>query len=157
MMDKLMKLKEAKGSSMRPVEKDAKSAVLKDILAEATKEMSNGLHGLKKVTVAAPDKAGLHAGLKQAGKIVDQEAALQPSRDARLAGGDDIGQDGAQEMPAEGSPEEEADESAPFEAAEQHAMHQHSPEELAMHPHEIDAKIQALTHLKHKKLSHKGA
>lgn len=137
MMDKLMKLKEAKGSSMRPVEKEAKSAVLKDILSEASKEMGEGLKGIKKGSgvFAEAKKAGPEDGLAQAAETVDEETEGRPYRDARLAGGDDIGEDGAEDMPA---------------------AHEHSPEEEQMEPHEIDAKIKALTELKHKKMTQKG-
>lgn len=129
-MDKLMKLKAASKDSMRPVEKDAKMSVLKDIASEASKEMGSALPGLKKVSVMAPNKDALKQGLQKAEEMVS----------------------------GEGSPEEEAQESSAFEKSEPaaHDAQECSPEEMAMSPDELDQKIQALQHLKEEKSQQKG-
>lgn len=53
-------------ANMDPIKKKAKMGVLKEISDMAGGAMSDDLKGLKKVTVAAPDKAGLSMGLKKA-------------------------------------------------------------------------------------------
>ncbi len=132
MIDKLMKLKEMKKGSgeMRPVEKNAKMSVLKDLIGEAGNEMSSGLHGLKKVSVMAPNQRGLEKGLDKAKQLV------------------------------EGSSEEESSDMSPEmadEMGESHEGMECSPEEMEMSPEELDQKIQALMKLKEDKMSsHEG-
>jgi hypothetical protein len=61
------KLMEKKGKgSLDPEYKSAKMDVLKALHKEMGDMMGSDLHGLKKVTVAAPDKEGLAEGLDKA-------------------------------------------------------------------------------------------
>lgn len=129
MLDKLMKLKEAKQHGpMRPVEQNAKMSVLKNLIGEANSEMGDGLKSMKKVSVMAPSEKGLSAGLDKAKELVGDESD-------------------------EGSPEEEAMESPEEEQAEAHSPEECSPEEEAMSPEDLDKRIQALMSLKEEKLS----
>lgn len=67
---KLLKKKMDEGHSLNPINKDAKMGVLKDLHKMASDSMADKLHGLKKVTVAAPDEKGLEHGLDKAKEIV---------------------------------------------------------------------------------------
>lgn len=68
---KLLKKKMDEGKELSPVDKEAKMGVLKDLHKMASDSMSDKLHGLKKVTVAAPDEKGLEHGLDKAKQIVN--------------------------------------------------------------------------------------
>lgn len=77
--EKLLKSKLEKEGEMAPEKKEAKlKAVseLKDMAKELMKgDMEGRLAGLKKVTVAAPSKEGLKAGLEKAEELVGAEEA----------------------------------------------------------------------------------
>lgn len=91
------------GKELNPIDKDAKMGVLKDLHKMASDSMADKLHGLKKVTVAAPDEEGLKHGLDKAQEIVsDMPGMLEEAED--------------------GHPEEELEESSEHELSE-------SPEE----------------------------
>lgn len=82
LLDKLMEKK--KGSSPLPEEyKKAKMGMLGNLSSEMTGMMGNDLKGdMNKVTVAAPDKAGLAQGLDKAQGILgeaDEESAEDPA------------------------------------------------------------------------------
>jgi hypothetical protein len=73
-MKGLKELMEMKGRMKQdPMAKKAKLGVLGDIGKMATGMMGNDLHGLKKVTVAAPDKTGLEMGLSKAKDMMGKE------------------------------------------------------------------------------------
>lgn len=85
MMDKFDKMLEKKGKKISPVEQKAKRDVLSDLHGQASDMMGDKLAGLKKVSVAAPDKEGLAAGLEKAGELLESEEdedALSPSPEA---------------------------------------------------------------------------
>jgi hypothetical protein len=64
-------LMKAKGQKkMDPMEKEAKTGILKEISKMAGDMMGSDLKGLKKVTVAAPDKEGLEKGLEKAKELM---------------------------------------------------------------------------------------
>ena len=69
-MKKMMGKK--KDGKLSPVEKEAKSSVLKDLSASAAEMMKEKLGGMKKVSVAAPSKSGLKEGLKLAEKLTEK-------------------------------------------------------------------------------------
>lgn len=71
-MNKLDKLMEKKGKKLSPVEQRAKSDVLSKLRGEASEMMGSKLDGLKKVSVAAPDKDGLEAGLSKAKELLGE-------------------------------------------------------------------------------------
>lgn len=68
-------LKEILGakSKIDPVEKEAKLAAIKGMRKMAGGMMSDDMKSMKKVTVAAPDEAGLEAGLEKAQDLVGSE------------------------------------------------------------------------------------
>lgn len=68
-MSELLK-KKSSGPAMDPKEKSAKMGVLKDIRDMAMGSMGDEIKGMKKVSVAAPDQAGLEEGLDTAKGIV---------------------------------------------------------------------------------------
>jgi hypothetical protein len=70
-MDKLFKLMEKKGKKISPIEQKAKSDVLSKLQGEASDSMGEKLSGLQKVSVAAPDKDGLKAGLEKAEDLLE--------------------------------------------------------------------------------------
>lgn len=73
MHDKMKKLMEKKKEGkLSKNEVAAKSHVLKELSDDMGDIMKDRLHGLKKVTVAAPSKAGLKEGLKMAEKITEK-------------------------------------------------------------------------------------
>lgn len=87
MLDKLMKLKEMKkgSSEMRPVEKNAKMSVLKDLIGEAGNEMVGGMRNLKKHPASedannAPKFMGLEHDDSISPEVADEmsEAVMAP-------------------------------------------------------------------------------
>lgn len=71
----MKELKELLGakSKIDPVEKEAKLAAIKGMRKMAGGMMSDDMKSMKKVTVAAPDEAGLEAGLEKAQDLVGSE------------------------------------------------------------------------------------
>jgi hypothetical protein len=149
MKSKLDALKAAKsGSSMSPVEKDAKMSVIQAMRDMAQGHMGDRLKGLKKVTVASDDPEGLKAGLDKAKQMLgkgDEEAG-----DSDAA---DMGDSDGSEMEDES---EEGDEGHVGDLMHQ-AMnaHEHADEgpEMAsedehMSEDELDAKLQQLMKMK---------
>lgn len=145
--EKLMKRLDKKGAKdLDPLEKDAKMGVMKELSRQAGSMMGSKIHPMMKAEVASDSKEGLKAGLGKAKQIIEgspEEEAGESKEEEIQEGDHDAG-------PAEGSAEEEAGESKSEEDAEIEAEHaDHSPEEL-------DAKIQKLIELKHKKESGKA-
>lgn len=98
MIDKLEKLlskKHKAGKMLGDDEKKAKMDVIGCMRDMAAKAMGDKVSGLKKVTVAAPDKEGLEKGLDKAKELLDSKEAEEPK---------------SEEMDSEESPEEEASE-----------------------------------------------
>lgn len=73
-MKDLMELlkKKKKGEPLPENYKKAKMGVLKEIGDMASSDMGEGIKGLKKVTVASPDKEGLEKGLGLAEKMISK-------------------------------------------------------------------------------------
>lgn len=69
MFKELLKKKQSKGE-MDPKHKEAKMGVLKEIRDMAAGDMGDEIKGMKKVTVAAPDRKGLEEGLDRAEDMV---------------------------------------------------------------------------------------
>lgn len=109
MMDELMKALSKKGESsdMSPEEKKAKMEVVMELLQMAQEAMGdnvkNGLDGMQKVEVMAPNKAKLSEGLDMASDIVDK------------------GPEALMEHEKEETPEEEKVETPEMEMAEEKA------------------------------------
>lgn len=82
-MDKLMKMAAGKKkSNLSDVEKDAKMSVLHELKKLATDKMKDNLGGLKKVTVASPDKQGLSKGLEAAQAMMEGEEIGESDEEA---------------------------------------------------------------------------
>lgn len=61
--------------------KDAKMGLLKELQKVMSEEMAGDVAGLKKVTVAAPNQAGLEEGLEKAKEVVEGEESEEDSED----------------------------------------------------------------------------
>ncbi len=133
-LEALMKKKQGE-SELSPMHKEAKMGVLKDLHEMASKLMKGNLdghlEGMKKVTVASPDKEGLALGLEKA-----KEMMSNPAKDA----GDEESHEDPLEEKSE-SPEVEASE----EAQSGEEMRHELPREKAAVSHDdIDKQIEEL-------------
>lgn len=79
MMEKLMSKKDQE--PLDPMRKEAKMSMLQALLQEMRGMQSGDLHGLKKVSVAAPDKEGLAEGLDKAKTMLGDASAGDESKD----------------------------------------------------------------------------
>lgn len=128
MHDKLKKLiekKKMKGDDLSDNEAKAKGSVLKELIGDMAGEMGGKL---KKVTVAAPSKAGLEKGLDKAKQMMGH----LPS-DEKM---DEMTKD------AEGGHEEESEYGKEAEGEE--AEGEHSPEAIKAKIKELEAKLKEL-------------
>ena len=99
----LMKKKKSEGGEMKEDKMSSKLKVLRELRGMANEAIGSDLPSLKKVTVAAPDKEGLEAGLEKAEELVEKspmEAALSEADEE------------SSELDAEGGTYEEACEAA---------------------------------------------
>jgi len=71
--ERLLEEKAKKGKKMSDSERQAKMDAVKDIDGMASKMMGDKLAGLKKVTVASPDKKGLEKGLDVAKELLSAD------------------------------------------------------------------------------------
>lgn len=134
LLGKLM-AKKGRDENMSPEHKQAKMKVLKDLHDEMSKMMSGDLHGLKKVTVAAPDKQGLQEGLSKAQDLMSHGTHL----DDDSANGEDGHEHEADDesMMSDGGMVNNAD--APFQ---EDAM-EHNPDLQDDHSEEDDEELEA--------------
>jgi|ERR1035437_2497075 hypothetical protein len=160
--DKLMnKLKKNGAKDLDPLEKSAKMGVVKELSRQAGSMMGDKVHpGMGKVSVASNTKEGLHHGLQDADKFLAHAGG--PNSLAQHTGTSIPGKHGE-----EGSHEEEASEPhsealaegdvSPAEGSHESPIGQSEEELAAKHadtsPEELDAHIQKLTALKHKKMA----
>ena len=103
-MGALQKLMSKKGGDdeMDPMVKSKKMEALQALHDEMSKMMGGDLAGLKKVTVAAPDKAGLELGLDKAKDLMGKGVDLDDdSMKDELADADDASDDADHEHEAE--------------------------------------------------------
>lgn len=133
MNDLLSKLIAKKGADddMDPQYRQSKMAVLSQLMQEMSKMEAGGLATPKKVVVAAPDAAGLSAGLAKAQDLVDP-AAEDDSAEA---------EDEAPEMDG-GDHAHEAEDSDPEAASGM--SHTGDDSMDAMSPEDLQAQIQKL-------------
>lgn len=91
MHEKFKKLLEKKGEEISPEKLEAKKNAVSEMRDLAASMMGDHLKGLKKVTVAAPDKQGLEEGLDKAKEIAhklpiaedeDDESSESPDMEA---------------------------------------------------------------------------
>ena len=82
-LEKLME-KKKDGKALDPEYKKAKMSVLGSLHDEMKKMIGDDLHGLKKVTVASPDKEGLEEGLEKAKELVSaKDEAEEPAEEEK--------------------------------------------------------------------------
>lgn len=132
-MKKMMGKK--KDGKLSPVEKDAKSSVLKDLSDSAADMMKEKLGGLKKVSVAAPSKSGLQEGLKLAEKLTEK----MPEKSGMDEAGEQEEEMVADAEDGHGMEGEEAEEAAEEEGEEK------SKEELLAEIERLKAKIEKMS------------
>lgn len=141
---KLMEKKKSSGDKMSPVEQKAKGSVLSDLMSSMDGMDKDKLAGMKKVTVAAPDKAGLEHGLDMAADLVQKGPLKAMSHDEVGDSGnepDESNQDESEENhESDEDPAHEENESAETEADEK--SHEESPEEIHAKIQELQAKLQ---------------
>lgn len=72
-------LKELLGAKKKidPIEKDAKLAAIKGMRKMAGDMISDDIKGMQKVTVAAPDKTSLEAGLEKAQDVLKHSPDME--------------------------------------------------------------------------------
>jgi len=147
---------------LSPMEKDAKMGIVGELHKQASAMLHGKVHPAGKVTVASNSKEGLHHGLLKADELLKHSGGEDSVRDHT---GTDLPHAEQEEVEAdqghdehEGSPEEEANEPV-SEALDEGDVSPADSEEdgdlEAEHadksPEELDAHIQKLTALKHKK------
>jgi hypothetical protein len=151
-----------KKSEMSDMEKNAKMSVLKDARDMAAHAMGQKLHGLKKVSVMAPDKEGLSKGLDKAKELLggSEDDLHEPSempKDSDEPMDTDMSEISEHPMDdhhtpgpkseMEEMPDSDADES-PVEPNEMHEQYEHLEH---ADPHELDKHIAHLQMMKQKK------
>lgn len=117
MEDRLKKLKKKHDEQkMSPIHQKGKLQALGELRKMAQDLMGEHLHGLKKVSVMAPDKEGLEEGLRKAEELVghgDMSPAAVEHMGHMEPDGDEDGmeehEEEAQELPEEGQAEEDAE------------------------------------------------
>lgn len=129
MNDLLAKLMAKKGQDdeMDSDYKDSKMSVLQALKDEMTKMMAGDLGGLKKVTVAAPDQAGLKDGLAKAQELMGKNTHLDD--DSAEADADDSDDD-AKDADHEHVADDEGSEDSGMEHPSDDSLDAMSPEEL---------------------------
>lgn len=142
---KLMAKKKETGDKMSPVEQKAKGSVLSDLMSSMDGIDKEKLSGMKKVTVAAPDKAGLEHGLDMAANLVQKGPLKAMSHDEVGDSGnepDESDQDESEENhESDQDPAHEANESAETESDEE-SHDEDSPESIHAKIQELQAKLQ---------------
>jgi hypothetical protein len=126
MFKKLIEKKRQEGKTISGVHAKAKSSVLADLMAELGGMGLDKIKGLKKVTVAAPDKSSLEEGLMKAKEMLKDDNMSE----------DESNEDSEEE--SHESPEEEMTE----ETSEDDSTE--TPEELEAQLEEIKAKLAKL-------------
>ena len=149
MYDKLMKKLDKKGKKLEPNEKEAKMNVVKELSKQAGDMLGDKVKGLKKVSVAAPDKAGLEKGLDVANKII--KGGLPGSHSDKNP--DDKMEEAEEEMGSDLDHDNEEGESPEHKEAvlgEEPSMVEECQDKS---PEEIEKMIQELQNLKQEKLA----
>jgi hypothetical protein len=158
-----MKEDKKKKSEMSDLEKHAKMSVLKDARDMAASAMGQKLHGLKKVSVMAPDREGLAKGLHKAQELLgsSEDDLHEPEEMPKdVDEPEDTDMSEISEHPLDdhhtSGPKDEMEESSDSEAEESpiepNEMHEHYEHLEHLDPHELEKHIAHLTMMKHKKM-----
>ena len=108
-----------KGKPISGVHKDAKLAMVKELQKAMGDDMTDDVRGLKKVSVAAPDKESLAKGLDTAKELIGKPGEDNSSMGSEDGHGEMLGHSlENDDMGEEESPAHEASESADVEAQE---------------------------------------
>ena len=162
-LKRLIAKKKADGHELSPGEKLAKSAVLGHLMDDMDSMGADKIQGLKKVTVAAPDKKGLEHGLKEASDLVEKGPLHSEDEDDVSDHGDDENEQEPHDFHDEdvsSDDEEEKEDGNPeegdYKSEEEAPVHhsQKAPEE--MDEHELHDHINKLKQLHAAKKSHFG-
>jgi hypothetical protein len=86
-MDLTDLVKNKKPGAIDPKRRDVKMGLLKEISDMAGQSMGDDVRGIKKVSVAAPDKAGLAEGLDTAKDLIDGDSDAEDKAEDGPAGG----------------------------------------------------------------------
>jgi hypothetical protein len=73
----LLLKKKAEGKTLNPEQAEMKMKLLEELMGIAEEGMGEKLKGMKKVTVAAPDKEGLEKGLEKAQEVIENSEELE--------------------------------------------------------------------------------
>lgn len=137
MFKKLVEKKKAEGKGFSPVEKEASDNVLSDLMHFLSGMEGEKVKGLKKVTVASPDQAGLQAGLDKAKDLVSQSD--DSSDDSDDESQDDESSDEGQED--DGSGGEDHEDPVAQELADHEQHDAESEDEIKQQIAELQAKL----------------
>ena len=137
MHEKLKKLAEKRKQkgSLSPVEKDAKTSVLKDLSSEAKRMMMDKLGGVKKATIMADSPEGMKKGAELVKKLA---GSMPEGEESKEKSGMEDAKEHEEEMLAEAEGGEEAEE-AEEEGEES------SKEELLAEIARLKAKIEKMS------------
>lgn len=78
----LLMAKKQQGKVLKPEMAQHKMEVIENLMEAMGEDMGNQLKGMKKVTVAAPDKEGLEEGLEKAKEVVEEAPMEEESEDS---------------------------------------------------------------------------
>jgi hypothetical protein len=148
MNEKIMKLimekKKNKASQMTKPEASAKESVLGDLKGMMDKMGSEKVKGLKKVTVASTDEAGLKKGLAKAEDMIDKKKSISDMMKEAEAGDDSEEKDETENEKLLELLDPNAEASEP----EHEGMESDEMMAECKTPEEVDAKIAKLLKLK---------
>ncbi len=100
-------MEKKKEGKLSPVEKEAKSTVLKDLSSEASRMMAERLGGVKKATIMADSPEGM----KKGAELVEKIAEVMPNgKESEEKSGMEDAKEHEEEMVAEAEGGEEAEE-----------------------------------------------
>lgn len=135
MIEKMKKMMgKKKDGKLSPVEKEAKSSVLKDLSASAADMMKEKLGGMKKATIMADSPEGM----KKGAELVEKIAGVMPNGEESEESGMEEAKEHEEEMVAEAEGEEAE------EAEEAEEGEEKSKEELLAELERLKAKIEAM-------------
>ena len=100
-MKELKEMMAKKDKENDPMKKEAKLKALKALKKMASDMESDDIKGIRKVTVAAPDKEGLEKGLEKAKEIVEnpmEMAEESMDEDMEMEESEDMEEEGAEDL-----------------------------------------------------------
>jgi hypothetical protein len=135
MFEKLIEKKKKEGKVPSEMESQAKGSVLSDLMSQLSDMGMDKVKGIKKVTVAAPDKSGLAEGLAKAKAMLGHDDSDESDEDPK---------EEAMESPGEEASEEGDEHEGMFGSSEHEDSEEPSKEELLAELAKIQAQIEKL-------------